>query len=69
MLYYDCKDSELLRWKLKALWLFLFSLSIMVCVGDWQIQIIFTKKNQCMIEKKFYVNSQTFTREVLNKKE
>ena len=48
MLYYGCKDLGLLSWKLKILWqeLFLFSESIMVFVEDWQIQIIFTQRNE-----------------------
>ena len=52
MLSYGSEDSGLLFWKLKTLWYwwFLFSWSIMVFVGDWQIQIIFTQKNQYCVQ-------------------
>ena len=40
---YCCKDLWPVYWKLWQ-W-FLFSESI-ICVGDWQIQIIFTQRNQ-----------------------
>ena len=44
MLYQGCKDLGLLCQKLKCCCsgCFLFPESIMVCVGDWQIQTIFT---------------------------
>ena len=38
----------------------LFFLTIMVCVGDWQIQIIFTQRNQYSCPEFSYANNDVF---------
>ena len=38
----------------------LFFLTIMVCVGDWQIQIIFRQRNQYPCPECSYANNDVF---------
>ena len=65
MLYFGYKDSDLLCLKLTLWqWLFLFSESVMVYVGNWQIQIIFTQSSQYRAQIFVYAKHRLYVRYV-----
>ena len=47
-----------------VVWLFLFSKSVMVCVGNWQIQIIFTQSSQYRAQIFVYAKHRLYVRYV-----